>query len=83
MEEYDRQSAEREVSPGRVHSIEFVSNQYDELAFFKVEAEKQIQELTSRVNEVSTMCDSIAKSIEASEAYSYQFNIKIEGVSWQ
>ena len=26
------------------------------------------------------MCDHIAKSIEALEAYSYQFNIKIAGV---
>ena len=38
---------------------------------------KQTIELTSGVNESSFMCDHIAKSIEASEAHSYQFNIKI------
>ena len=37
----------------------------------------QTIELTSRVNESSFMCDHIAKSIEALEAYSYQLNIKI------
>ena len=38
---------------------------------------EQTIELTSRVNESSFMCDHIAKSIEALEAYSYQFIIKI------
>ena len=65
-----------ELSPGKAHSIEFISGQYDDFIRFKEEAEKQIQELISRVNEISTLCDYIRKSIEASEAYSYQFNIK-------
>lgn len=71
---------ERELSPGKAHSIEFMSSQYDNFIRFKEEAEKQIQKLISRVNEISTLCDCIRKSIEASEAYSYQFNIKIVGV---
>ena len=71
---------ERELSPGKAHSTEFISGKYDDFIRFKEEAEKQIQELISRVNEISTLCDYIRKSIEASEAYSYQFNIKIVGV---
>ena len=78
--QHGRQSAEREMSPGRAQSVEFISSQYDELVLFKVEAQKQIQELISRVNKISNTCDRIAKSIEDSEAYSYQFNIKIVGV---
>ena len=43
-----------------------------------MEAERQIQGLDSRVNEISiSLANHIRKSIEASEAYSYQFNIKI------
>ena len=45
-----------------------------------MEAERQIQNLISRIDEISVLCDQIRKSIEASEAYSYQFNIKIVGV---
>ena len=55
-----------------------MSSQYGDFIRIKVEAERQIQELVSRVNEISiSLCNHIRKSIEASEAYSYQFNIKI------
>ena len=42
-----------------------------------IEAERQIQELASSFNEISILCNHSRKSVEASEAYSYQFNIKI------
>ena len=70
----------RELSPDEAHSLEFISGQYDDFIRFKEEADKQIRELISRVTQISTLCDYIRKSIEASEAYSYQFNIKIVGV---
>ena len=60
-----------------------MSSQYGDFIRFKVEAERQIQELVSRVKEISILCNHIRKSIEASEAYSYQFNIKKRGVRWQ
>ena len=44
-EQHGRRADEREMSPERVHSVEFVSQQYDVLTKFKVEVEKQIQEL--------------------------------------
>ncbi|CAB4032092.1 Hypothetical predicted protein, partial [Paramuricea clavata] len=44
------------------------------------EANKQIQDLTAKVNKISEKCERIAKFIEESEAYSYQYNIKIVGV---
>ena len=52
-EQHGRRADEREMSLGRVHSVEFVPQQYDVLTKFKVEAEKQIQELDARVNEIS------------------------------
>ena len=79
-EQHGRRPDEREMSPGRVRSVEFVSQQYDVLSKFKVEAERQIKELAVKVNEISNLCDRITKSIEASEAYSYQFNLKIVGL---
>lgn len=42
--------AERKLLPGKAHSIEFMSSQYDDFVCFEVEAERQIQELISRVN---------------------------------
>ena len=79
-EQHGRQCVEREMSPGKVHAVEFISQQYDVLTKFKEEAGRQIQELALRVDEISTLCDRITKSIEASEAYSYRFNLKIVGV---
>lgn len=76
-EQHGRRRKEREMSPGRVHAIEFVSQQYDVLTKFKEEAARQIKELVARVDEISTLCDRITKSIEASEAYSYRFNLKV------
>ena len=75
-EQNGRNPSEREMSLGRAQSVEFVSRQYDELALFKLVAKKQIQELISRINEIS-MSDRIAKSIDALEAYSYQFNVQV------
>ena len=71
---------ERKMSPEQAHSVEFVSSQYDDLVSFKVEATKQIKQLFTRVAEISILCDRIAKSIDALEAYSYQFNVKIVGM---
>ena len=51
--------AEQELSPGKVHSVEFMSSQYDSFIRFKVEAERQIQKLISRVDEISVLCDHI------------------------
>ena len=80
-EQHGRRRVEREMSPGRVHAVEFVSQQYDVRTKFKEEAVRQIKELAARVDEILTLsCDRITKSIEASEAYSYRFNLKIVGV---
>ena len=73
-------ATEREMSPGRVRSVEFFSNQYDELFAFEESAMLRINQLTARFNEISIMCDNIAKAIDAFEAYSYQNNIKTAGM---
>ncbi|CAB4029592.1 Hypothetical predicted protein [Paramuricea clavata] len=64
--------------PTRARSVEFISSQYDELSQFKETAKRQIQDILTRVNKISERCDLIAKTVEESEAYSYQFNVKME-----
>ena len=69
-----------EILLGKAHSIEFVSSKYyEDFVFLKEEAEEANlgAQLPSRVNEISTLCDHITKSIEASKAYSCQFSIKV------
>lgn len=74
------EATEREMSPGRVRSVEFFSNQYGELFAFEESAMLRINQLTARVNEISIMCDNITEAIDAFEAYSYQNNIKTAGM---
>ena len=78
--ELTKPQAEKKMSPERAHSVEFVSSKYDDLVAFKDEAAKQIKQLFTRVAEISILCDRIAKSIDALEACSYQFNVRIEGM---
>ena len=61
MEERHGGPDEREMSLGRVHSVKYVSQQYDVLTKFKVEAERQIQVLATKVNEILILCDLITK----------------------
>ena len=68
------------MSPERAHSVGFVSSKYDDPLAFKDEAAKEIKQPFTTVDEISVLCDRIAKSIDALEAYSYQFNVKIEGM---
>lgn len=70
------EATEREMSHGRVRSVEFVSKQYDEVFGLKESTMLLINELTTRDNAISIMCDKIAKAMEAFEAYNYQYNIE-------
>ena len=76
-----RQTDKKELSPDRANSVEFMSSKYDELYSFKKEANKHADSRSyCKVNKISEKCERIAKFIEESEAYSYQYNIKIVGV---
>ena len=57
------------MSPERAHSVGFVSSKYDDPVAFKDEAAKEIKQLFTTVDEISVLCDRIAKSIDALEAY--------------
>ena len=68
------------VSADKAKSIEFISNQYDDLAGFKAHAIKELKSINTRVDQIYTRCNDIAKCVEAMEEYSYQFNVKIVGM---
>ena len=68
------------LSPDKTKSVEFVSDQYDDLIAFKVSASKELEEIRARLDKISETCDRIQKSLDAFELYSYQFNIKIVGM---
>ena len=71
------QKKTREMSPGKEHSVEFMSDQFDDFTSFKSAATEQIQQLTKTVEEISIMCDRITKCLDAFVEYSYQYNVKI------
>lgn len=71
------------LSPDRAEAVDFVSKQYDDLVAFKAQALKELNEINSRISKISIRCDEVAEYIETMEAYSYQFNIKIVGMSPQ
>ena len=68
------------LSPDKTKSVEFVSDQYDDLIAFKVRASKELEEIRARLDKISETCDRIQKLLDAFELYSYQFNIKIAGM---
>ena len=68
------------LSPDKTKTVEFVSDQYDDLIAFKVSASKELEETMARLDKISETCDHIQKSLDAFELYSYQFNIKIVGM---
>ncbi|CAB4008556.1 Hypothetical predicted protein [Paramuricea clavata] len=61
-------------------AIEFLSKQYDDLHAFRKQASQDLNRIDKNLDKVSRRCDEIAEAIEASEEYSYQYNIKITNV---
>ena len=68
------------LSPDKTKSVEFASDQYDDLIAFKVSTSKELEEIRVRLDKISETCDHIQKSLDAFELYSYQFYIKIVGM---
>lgn len=56
-------------------SIEFISNQYDDIAQLVNRASNNIKEITARINEIEQKCDQIAKAIDDTESYNYRYNM--------
>jgi methyl-accepting chemotaxis protein len=68
------------VAKDQEKSIQFVSDQYDDLVSFKNNTNTELKYIKSQVEIISTKCDKIAKAIDQLEDYSYQYNLKIVGI---
>ena len=47
------------LSPDKTKTVEFVSDQYDDLTAFKVSASKELEEIKARLDKISEACDHI------------------------
>ena len=68
------------VAKDQEKSIQFVSDQYDNLVSFKNNTKTELKYIKSQVEIISTKCDKIAKAVDQLEDYSYQYNLKIVGI---
>ena len=68
------------LSPTQSQTVEFVSAKYDELNSFKDKVNKEIKDLSKKIELITERFNRLEKCIEDMEAYSYKFNLKIVGV---
>ena len=61
-------------------SLQYLSDEYDELKSFKYSTEKEIKRLNTRLTEISLKADSVSDQIDTIEQYSYNYNVKIFGI---
>ena len=59
------------------HSLEFLSNEYDDFLLFKTTANKELQRLSSQLSEVKARVDAIANAIDEFQEYSFQYRIEL------
>ena len=64
-----------------VKSLEYLSNEYDDLQRFRSSSKQQLSRLESRLATVEEKIENLSKSIDEAEQYSYAFNVKILGIS--
>ena len=62
------------------HGVQFVSDEYDDLAAGKKKIWDQIKRLSSKLDTISLQVDRISQAIDSFEMYSYRCNIKIVGI---
>ena len=65
------------LSPGKEKSVEYISDQYDELVSFKNNTLKVLKDMKSQLGNIESKCDKTSEAVDQMEEYSYQFNIKI------
>ena len=61
-------------------TVEYISDQYDELVSFKNNTLKVLKDMKSQLGNKESKCDKISEAVDQMEEYSYQFNIKIVGM---
>jgi chromosome segregation ATPase len=62
-------------------SLQFLSDKYDTESTSKAEMRKEMNKLSSRLAEIAIKVDHVGDALEQLQEYSYQYNIKILGLS--
>ena len=60
--------------------LDFMSKQYDELESFRKAASKELKKISERLDNIEVRCDQIGEALTQLQDYSYQYNVKINGV---
>ena len=76
----DTKNVHSSISNETSKSLDFLSNDYDELSSFHCEAKNEFVQLNKRLDNLTTRVDEIGEAIDNIERYSYQYNIKIIGI---
>ena len=63
-----------------IHSLQFLSKPYDNLHSFRESTKDDLKCLSARLALVESKVDVISNAIDEIEDYSYQFNVKFNGV---
>ena len=64
----------------KAHSLQFMSQKYDDLHRFQTEAKDELHRLRTQLAQVQSKLNRISNAIDQLEDYSYQFNVKLIGV---
>lgn len=61
-------------------SLQYLSDEYDDLKLFKSSTDKEIKRLDTKLTDIILKFDKISEQIDAIEQYSYNYNVKIIGI---
>lgn len=72
-EQVESDVEETVLSTGKKRSVEFVSNQFDDVL-------KELEQIRRHVKDISKRCEELSSAVSAMEDYSYRYNVKLVGV---
>lgn len=72
-EQVESDVEETVLSTGKKRSVEFVSNQYDDVL-------KALEQIRGHVKDISKRCEELSSAVSSMEDYSYRYNVKLVGV---
>ena len=61
-------------------SLQFLSNEYDDLTSANSDVLVKLKQITRRLQELSNQVERVSNAIDEFENYSYQYNVKIIGL---
>ena len=80
-EKFDKQCQPlQSSSTEKAKSLQYLSDEYDDLKLFKSSAGKDIKRLRTKLADITLKIDKIPEQIDAIEQYSYNYNVKITGI---